>query len=206
MNYKNILAIGAHPDDIEYGCLGLLKSYSSTADITLYIASLGSVADLNSGYQRKAETSEALSVIEAKRTIIREKKGILPANFQEILGDLEGLIHEEKPDLILTHGPNDTHQEHKLIYDILVSAARRTKLSIFRYSIVSNNAMFQPNFFFELPKELVEMKARQLAHHKSQSDKYYMTRDYIDNFHRRPYSQLHDIKYCEAYEVERIMV
>ena len=206
MNYKNILAIGAHPDDIEFGCLGFLKFNSNTAKIHVYVASAGSIEDHSSGKKRVKETKQALAVLNCSSLFVRNKKGIGQDDFQEILADIEGILEQAEPELILTHGPNDTHQEHRLLYDIVVSAARRRKLSILRYSIVSNNATFLPNFFFELSEPMVKMKMQQLACHDSQNDKFYMSKEYIERFHSRPLTQLHEMKYCEAFEVERIML
>ena len=205
MNYESILAIGAHPDDVEYGCLGFLLANKNQSNIHVYVASVGSVADPTPGRIRVEETSRALSILTPKNLEIRHKKGIIDENFQEILSDLEYLIEKTRPTLILTHGPHDTHQEHKLLYDISISAARRKKLSMLRYSIVSNTSYFQPNYFFEFSEEILNQKMHQLSYHKTQADKNYMTKEFLINYHLRPYSYLHGIKYCEAYEVERIM-
>jgi len=41
----NVLAIGAHPDDIEYGCGGMLTKYAQRGhDVYLWVASDGSLA------------------------------------------------------------------------------------------------------------------------------------------------------------------
>ena len=47
--FKNVLAVGAHPDDIEYSCLGfLLKQKNSGANISTFVVSLGSSNDKTS--------------------------------------------------------------------------------------------------------------------------------------------------------------
>lgn len=205
MHYKSILAIGAHPDDIEYGCLGFLHQHSSSSAVHLCVASLGSMTDQTSGALRKKETMDALSILNANTTIIREEKGLMVQDFQILLSWLEDKINQVNPDLILTHGPNDSHQEHKMLYELVVAASRRRKLSILRYAIVSNTSYFQPNYFFGLSEEMLQLKISQLAYHKTQSNKYYMTPEYIRDFHKRPYTLLHDLPYCETFEIERIM-
>jgi len=124
MKCKNILAIGAHPDDVEYGCLGFLLSNMEDTKINIYVASVGSRGDDTSGEIRIEETNKALAILNPERIEVRNKKGIIDENFPEILADLERLIKETNPDLILTHGPHDTHQEHKLIHTITLAAAK----------------------------------------------------------------------------------
>ena len=48
---KNILAIGAHPDDIEISCLGYLlkQNKEKKSRISVFIASSGSLKDSTSG-------------------------------------------------------------------------------------------------------------------------------------------------------------
>jgi len=47
---KNILAIGAHPDDIEFGCFGTLKKHKDQGDnVTLLVMTQSDVKDAHTG-------------------------------------------------------------------------------------------------------------------------------------------------------------
>ena len=68
LTFKRILAIGAHPDDVEYSCLGfLLKQMALGSNIVAYVASLGGQNDTTSGLERKVESDAALSLNEFQK-------------------------------------------------------------------------------------------------------------------------------------------
>ena len=47
---KNVLAIGAHPDDIEFGCFGTLKKHKDQGDnVTLLVMTQSDVKDSHTG-------------------------------------------------------------------------------------------------------------------------------------------------------------
>ena len=112
---KRILAIGAHPDDIEYGCLGYLMKSAKDARIRAYVASLGSIVDPTTGPHRRLESQNALAVLDCEDLKFREKAGIEMSDFDQIHEELYELIQSYKPDLILCLGPHDSHQEHRYI-------------------------------------------------------------------------------------------
>lgn len=206
MKFKRILAIGAHPDDIEYGCLGFLNAHCSDSEIFLLVLSEGSKNDITSSGKRIDETKSALACLKSKNIFVRAAKGIEHQNYHDIIHKIETIIDENEIDLVLTHGPHDTHQEHVLTYNMTLAACRRRKLSILRYAIVSSDNRFQPDFFFQIDQETVDLKAKMLSYHCSQGDKYYMSREYLECFHSRAYPALHDMRYCESFEIERIMI
>lgn len=204
LDCKTILALGAHPDDIEYGCFGFLMSKRETCDIHLYVASLGSRGDSSSGKSRMAESSEALALLSPATLKFREQLGIGPEDFQPILDDLTQLLDKVKPDLILSLGAHDTHQEHVRINEIVNAAARRSGASILNYAIVSNTLDFKPQVFVDI-SQVYDKKKLALKSHYSQKDKIYMTEERIDIFHSHTYASLHGLRYSEAFEIVRIL-
>lgn len=203
LHANKILAIGAHPDDIEYGCFGYLQKSRPASEIHIYVGSLGSAGDPSSGNSRKQESSEALSLLSPKTMYFRDKLGIEHADFQEILEELTQVIQTVQPDLILSHGPHDSHQEHKRLYEITMASARRSKASVLSYGIVSNTLDFKPHFFVDI-EEVYDKKRAALRFHRSQADKAYMSEEHLTIFHSNTYASLHGVKVSEAYELIRI--
>ncbi len=198
-----ILAIGAHPDDIEYGCHGfLLKQKKLGSSIHSFVASLGSAGDPSSGPGRQQESLLALEVSCGKNITFREKTGITHADFNDTVAGLFACIQAIKPDIILTHSVHDTHQEHRLVHELTLAAARRSKASILAYAILSNTLEFMPTFFVDIQHEF-SAKKEALTKHISQRDKYYMSTEYLDIFHSHNYASLHGIRHSEAYEILR---
>jgi LmbE family N-acetylglucosaminyl deacetylase len=203
-NYKSVLAIGAHPDDIEYGCYGFIaKLKESGSKIHAYIASLGSVGDPTSGIARYDESAEALSTLPLDSLSARKVVGLMNGDFNETLADLHRTIANIRPDLMLTLSPHDTHQEHRLVYELTIGAARRSNASIFCYSILSNTPEFCPNLFVDI-SPFFEAKKRALSYHFTQREKYYMSDEYLTIFHSDKYARLHGIEFCESYEIKKM--
>jgi LmbE family N-acetylglucosaminyl deacetylase len=203
ISYRTILAIGAHPDDIEYGCFGFLLRHKDECKIHLYVASLGSVGDPTSGIERRDESSESFKKLSPSSVKFREKTGISDQDFNSVLEEVTGLIQTLKPDLILCLGPHDSHQEHRKLFDITIAAARRSRASILSYGIVSNTLEFRPQYFVDI-SEVYEQKKEALLCHQSQKHRTYMSEEYLDIFHSNNYASLHGVRYCEAYEVVRL--
>jgi LmbE family N-acetylglucosaminyl deacetylase len=203
MKTKRILAIGAHPDDIEFGCFGLLAEYKEKSEIFCYVMSSGCEHDPSSGENRINESNKALSLLKPKKIFLRSAKGIFSSDFENHVSHLFDFIQKHKPDLILTHGPHDTHQEHQLVYQITMAAARRSESSILRYGILSNTLDFSPRFFKDISLNF-NLKKKALKLHKSQAKKYYMSDEYLEIFHQNKYMNLYKKCLSESYEIERI--
>ena len=200
---KKVLAVGAHPDDIEFGCMGFLLKQSTSVEKHVYVASLGSVGDPTTDLRRQEESLNAMSSLKPKTMNVRDKAGIEEKDFNDILSALTLMINDINPDLILGLGPSDTHQEHRRIYEITCAAARRSKASMLNYAILSNTLDFKPSIFVDIT-DVYDKKKLALRCHVSQKDKYYMTDEYLEIFHSHNYASLHGLRYCEAYEVVRI--
>ena len=91
---KNILAIGAHPDDIEVSCLGYLlkENKEKNSKISVYIASTGSLGDPTSGNKRIKESQMALKSIKNLTFNYRKNKGIKFSDFEKISNKIRKLI------------------------------------------------------------------------------------------------------------------
>ena len=100
---KNILAIGAHPDDIEISCLGYLlkNSIEKKSKISVFIVSSGSLKDPTSGMKRIKESKEALRCIKGLNFYYRATKGIKIKDFEKISNNMRKLILDINPNEIL---------------------------------------------------------------------------------------------------------
>ena len=198
-----ILAVGAHPDDLEYGCLGTLLKYGEPKRTVTYVASLGTRGDPSATPIRAAESRKALEILDAAECRHRDKVGLVPDDYAEVVADLEGLLRAHKIDLILTLGPKDSHQEHRLLFETVVTAARHHCATILTYAIPSNTPEFCPNLFVDVSSQY-EAKLAALRCHDTQRHKHYMSQDFIRSFHSRTYARLHGKDCVEAFEAFRL--
>jgi LmbE family N-acetylglucosaminyl deacetylase len=203
MGVKRVLAVGAHPDDIEIGCLGFLLKLGPGVEKHLYVASVGSAGDPSSGAGRRAESEAACACLHPASIGFREKTGILPTDHVEITSELTRLVDRCEPDLVLVGSRHDTHQEHAYVYQAVVSAMRRSRASVAAYCGNSTTLDFRPTIFVDI-SSVVETKLEALAQHRSQAGKSYLTREFFDVFHTHPYALVNGIQCCERFEPVRL--
>lgn len=110
----NILAIAAHPDDVELCCAGTLLRHMELG-LTAGILDLtaGELGTRGSGPLRLQESRAAAEVLELT---IRENLG-LPDGFFENNKEnqlaIARVIRRYKPDIILANAPVDRHPDHR---------------------------------------------------------------------------------------------
>ncbi len=123
----NILAIGAHPDDIEIFMFGTLAACAARGDHIDYVIATdgakggaGDAAGLSATRKREAEAAAALLGVLPRFLGLRD--GALVAD-AELVSALKAVIGELEPDLILTHPSSDYHGDHRALSEAVRIAA-----------------------------------------------------------------------------------
>ena len=172
----------------------------SNANCSVYIGSYGSQGDKTSGQVRINESSLSFSRLGIPVEIRASSDFI----FSEIETRIREIILNNNVDCLLVHDPNDSHQEHRIIYDICLSAIRRTNTNLIRYKSVSSTPNFIPNFIVDIT-DFFPVKLSTLENHASQNDKPYMDETTIQSFHTIFQPQTAPRKvYFEQYFIERM--
>lgn len=201
LRFNNILAIGAHPDDIEYSCLGfLLNQKNIGANVSAYIASHGSRENFSKGGIRIKESAKSFEF----NNFILYQRELGEFDYLGIEKEIRLVLKSEKTDCILIHDPNDSHQEHRMIYDISISAARRLNLSIIRYRSVSSTGFFHSNLNIDI-SNFMDIKFKTLSFHESQKDKTYMSKEAIKSFHNLYLPGSSEENFYESFYIESIL-
>jgi LmbE family N-acetylglucosaminyl deacetylase len=120
----NILAVGAHPDDIEILCAGTLARYAQAGHaLTLAVFTCGDMGDLKVpppelAILRKKESEAAAAILGARL--------LWPAITDELVFPNEeqrrtmiDVIRQADPDVIITHGPSDYHPDHRYVSQLV---------------------------------------------------------------------------------------
>lgn len=203
--YKTVLAVGAHPDDVEFSCLGFLMRLKQLgAELTVFIASNGSDGDPTSGAIRLEESGRALACV-SPELIVEDTAGIKYADYEKIAVKLRRIILDRSPDLILIHSEHDTHQEHLYIREMLLTATRRIPCTILSYKSVSVTASYRENFFVDVSEE-IEAKINCLSAHVSQAHHEYMSPNFIRQFHVSWFARMRGFEFVESYYLEQTMI
>ncbi|MDI9569836.1 MAG: PIG-L deacetylase family protein [Pseudomonadota bacterium] len=164
----NILAIGAHPDDIEFGCGGtLLKYIRNGHDVYLLIMTDGHKG--GPARSRRSEQQRAARILKPRDVIwgtFRDTE--LSPKMNEMVQDIEGILNRIDPHFTFVHFGEDTHQDHRALAKATVSATRYVKNVLFYEGPTTQN--FVPTVFVDV-KDTLEDKLQLLKAHKSQVTK-----------------------------------
>ena len=160
----NVLAIGAHPDDIEYGCGGMLAKYAQRGHgVYLWIASDGALG--GEGAVRKQEQEESARIIGVREVFWGDYPDAeIPLN-RELIAGIEAVIRRIEPRMIFVHYPDDTHQDHRNLAQGTLSATRFVPNFLFYEGPTTQN--FTPNCFTDI-ETVLDDKLACLKAHRSQ--------------------------------------
>jgi LmbE family N-acetylglucosaminyl deacetylase len=160
----NILAIGAHPDDIEYGCAGTLMKYADRGH-HIFLLVLTGGQEGGSKEIRQQEQEAAAEVMKVQKVFWGDYHDTqLPLN-KQLIEKIEEVLVEVKPDLILVNYGDDTHQDHRILTQATMSATRYVRNVLFFEVPTTQN--FNPQVFVDI-SDTLDRKFRVLEAHASQ--------------------------------------
>ena len=160
----NVLAIGAHPDDIEFGCGGTLALYAQKGhDVVLFVASDGSRGGTPG--VRVGEQRDAAVALGAREVIWGGFPDTEMPLSRDLIAAVESAIHRVRPTMIFVNAPDDTHQDHRTLAQATVSATRY--IPNFLFYEVPSTQNFAPNCYVDIQKVL-DRKLACLEAHRSQ--------------------------------------
>lgn len=156
----SVLALGAHPDDVEIGAGGTLLSLAGRHQglRVKYVLMTGTK-------ERKQEARAAARAFTPGADLEVEThdlpEGRLPAVWGDVKEVIESVARSFRPDVILAPGPRDAHQDHRTIAE-LVPTAFRDQVYL-AYEIPKwDGDMSQPNTYFPLSDEIARRKVELL--------------------------------------------
>ena len=117
----SVLAIGAHPDDIEIGAGGLLLGLAQGRPRVRYTVLTGTA-------ERHQEARNAAHAFMPDADLAIELFGLpegrLPAVWEKVKGILEDIAQSCSPDVIIAPSSDDAHQDHRTIAEIVPTVFR----------------------------------------------------------------------------------
>lgn len=155
--YKNILAVGAHVDDIELGCVGtLLKLQEQGASVDVVVTSQ---PRSNGKVTRSVE--EVVVDYQKAEIYLGWKYNILPNTSLKwdntTVSQMDDIVRRKDYDLVITHSAGDFHQDHQTTFNIVNSSLRRFQgefwcMEVAPYS--NKNSSFNPNIFVDISEQM----------------------------------------------------
>ena len=161
----SILAMGAHPDDIEYGCAGTLIKYRQQGHrIFLLIVTDG--ACRGEPNVRKTEQLESARLMGAEDVFFLEYQDTELTCSRQLITDIEHVARKVAPDFGFVPFPDDTHQDHRALSQAVIPASRYIIRNVLYYDGLSSQN-FTPSVFVDIA-DVLEAKLECLEAHKSQ--------------------------------------
>lgn len=181
-----VLAIGAHPDDIELLCAGTMVRYAEAGhDVFLAVATGGQAAAVRGAdvprdteELRRAEALQAAELIGAKLLWMGFEDGFLFNDRASRLGFIK-IIRETGADVIFAHSTRDYHPDHRAAGQLTVDSRILATMTSIRCDVPPTSlphiflmdtvggAEFEPEVFVDVTGAM-ETKKRMLSMHESQ--------------------------------------
>lgn len=163
-----ILALAAHPDDVEIGCGGTLANYADRgAAVHLFVASDGSRGgDANTRRLEQESAARLLGVCEIHWGGLPDTQ--LPGHAERLIGMIEQLARSLRPLVVLVNHEQDTHQDHRALAQAAASATRYVP-SVMAYETPTTIG-FNPTLFMDVTASMPR-KIQALAAHTSQLER-----------------------------------
>ena len=164
----SVLAIGAHPDDIELGCGGALAQHIAAGDcVTMLVVTYGE-AGPGAVMERRREQEAAAAVLGVTAEHLRWgglPDGLVSNHELGLVHMIERAIETSHATTIYTHGNLDSHQDHRAVAVATWGAARQCP-NVLCYDSPSSHA-FTPSVFVDITTTL-DKKLQALSEHESQ--------------------------------------
>ena len=197
---ERVLAIGAHPDDVEIGCAGTLLEHRRHGDsVSILTMSHGAVGGDQGA--RVLESSAAAEAMGARLMLADLPDARIDAGVDTIRL-IEDVVRAIDPTIIYVHSKNDHHQDHRAVHGAVVSASRGVP-RVFAYQSPSATNDFAPTIFMAID-DVVGTKVDVLKLFESQSARAYLEPEMVVAGARYWARNLAPrAKYAEPFEVIR---
>jgi LmbE family N-acetylglucosaminyl deacetylase len=190
--------VGAHPDDAEFGCYGVLQRFDEKEVLVLSSGEHGGPPDL-----RREEAARAASLVGASLTVESEPDTAISSG--RAIAHIAAAIERIQPDVVFCPSRNDEHQDHAAAAHAAFVATRSWTGLLLGYLTPSAVHRFAPQAIITLTEREWKTKYDALAVHESQSHRNYHSEDYLITTARYWALQAAQGEWAEPFEVVRWM-
>ncbi|MBU2699174.1 LmbE family N-acetylglucosaminyl deacetylase [Sporomusaceae bacterium BoRhaA] len=202
----NVLAVGAHFDDIELGCGGALAKHVASGDnVCAYVATLSGFTNPQHKVIRSNETAfcegqKAMKILGVE--LICGDFKTLELEFNEELNqELIKIVEEKKIDKVYTHWMGDIHHDHQAVAKSSMHSCRHVpNMLMYRSNWYHSTLDFKGNFYIDIT-DFWDKKEKALLSHRSELQRTaYKWIDFFKNEAENAGQRI-GVKYAECYEV-----
>lgn len=173
----NILAIGAHFDDVELGCGGALARHALQGDdVYVFVATISGFTnqynqEVRSNEKALAEARKAMDILGVKELFCGNFK-TLEVEFVDTLNiEILRIMQEKKIDLVYSHWTGDIHHDHQAVAKASLHSCRHVpRLLMFRSNWYQSTLEFRGNFYRDIT-QFWDIKERAIRAHVTEMDR-----------------------------------
>ena len=196
---ERVLAVGAHPDDVEIGAAGTLLVHRAAGHaVTILTMSRGARGGAEG--ERAGESREAARLIGAALHLA-DLEDTRISEGDPTIGAISQVVAQVRPTVVYTHSLHDVHQDHRNTNRAAMVAAREVE-SVYCFQSPSATVDFRPNRFVDIDAHVPVKLAAIEAFGSQASVRGYLEPDLIEAT-ARYWSRFGHGRYAEAFEVVR---
>lgn len=196
----SIIALGAHPDDIELSMAGTLLLFARAGHRVTWAAATDGAAshgppDPTIAARRRDEAAAAASACRAELIQMGFPDGTLawqPGAAQTI----GTLLAERRADLVITHAPGDYHPDHRALSRLVLDTAPFGTAILLADNMLG--LAFEPRILVDI-SDVFEDKLAALSHHSSQQPQVLADMLRVTNRYRGLQSGIGRFTFAEAF-------
>ena len=159
-----VLAIGAHPDDVELGCGGTLLRHRARGDEITILVMTGGERGVHDRRSRQMEQERAAELMGATLVWGGYQDGAVPQG-SDAIAAVDRVVAACGAEILYTHAPEDSHQDHIATSTVSLAAARRVPTLL--YYETPSTLEFTPTVYIDLGDALAR-KVGLVRQHLSQ--------------------------------------
>jgi len=181
----NVLAIGAHFDDIELGCGGALAKHSAEGDIVYaYVATKSGFANHDNVEIRSNSVAEKEGEDSMKILGVNLIKGYFQTLHVEFIDELNleilKIVENKKIDTVYSHWMGDIHHDHQAVAKASLHSCRHVPRQLmYRSNWYHSSIDFKGNFYIDI-SGYWDVKRKAIEAHSSEMNR--TGRKWIDFF------------------------
>ena len=203
----NVLAIGAHFDDVELGCGGALAKHARAGDnVYVYVATMSGFADHHNKVVRSneialSEAREAMKALGVKELICGQFKTLEIEFVDAVNVEILKIVNEKTIEKAYLHWTGDIHHDHQAVARASIHSCRHVpRILMYRSNWYHSAADFRGNFYIDITETWNE-KQRAIEAHVSELER--TGRKWLGFFENEAENagQRIGVKYAEVFEV-----
>jgi LmbE family N-acetylglucosaminyl deacetylase len=186
-----VVVAGAHPDDPETGCGGTIARYSDLGhEVVILYLTRGERGIKGKSYDeagkiRTAEAEKACEILKARPVFAGQVNGKVQVTYARY-DEFRKILDAEKPDLVYTQWPIDTHEDHRatamMVYDAWLHNQKNFALYFYEVMTGQQTSHFWPTHYVDITATEARKRESVYAHSSQDPEEMYRYHDEMNRF------------------------